>query len=67
MVFKKGDQCPVCKIGRLVERKGKYGLFLGCSKYPSCFFAYRPKAQKDDLEQQADDFLIKNGRGDLVI
>ena len=27
--------CPKCG-GRLVERKGKYGKFLGCSNYPKC-------------------------------
>jgi DNA helicase IV len=26
-------QCPRCRTGRLVERKGKYGLFLGCTNY----------------------------------
>ena len=29
--------CPRCK-GKLVERQGKYGLFLGCSNYPRCKF-----------------------------
>lgn len=29
--------CPRCK-GRLVERQGKYGKFLGCSNYPNCKF-----------------------------
>lgn len=28
--------CPACKIGGLVERKGKYGKFLGCNRYPEC-------------------------------
>jgi len=28
--------CPVCKEGELVERRGKYGKFLGCSNYPEC-------------------------------
>ncbi len=27
--------CPVCGA-KLVERKGKYGEFLGCSNYPKC-------------------------------
>lgn len=27
--------CPKCG-GKLVERKGKYGEFLGCSNYPRC-------------------------------
>ena len=29
--------CPRCK-GKLVEREGKYGRFLGCSNYPQCKF-----------------------------
>lgn len=28
--------CPKCKIGHLSARKGKYGIFLGCSNFPSC-------------------------------
>ena len=28
--------CPKCKEGKLVVRKGKYGNFLGCSRYPEC-------------------------------
>ena len=31
--------CPKC-AGKLVERKGKYGKFLGCSNYPQCHFTY---------------------------
>ena len=29
--------CPRCR-GNLVERRGKYGRFLGCSNYPQCKF-----------------------------
>ena len=28
--------CPVCIDSWLVERKGRYGKFLGCVKYPAC-------------------------------
>ncbi|MEX1663789.1 UvrD-helicase domain-containing protein [Thioclava sp. 15-R06ZXC-3] len=28
--------CPSCSDGWLVERKGKYGSFLGCVRYPAC-------------------------------
>lgn len=28
--------CPKCSDGWLVERKGRYGKFLGCVKYPRC-------------------------------
>ncbi len=29
--------CPKCG-GKLIERKGKYGAFYGCSNYPKCKF-----------------------------
>ena len=32
--------CPRCG-GRLVERKGAYGRFNGCSNYPKCKFTHR--------------------------
>ncbi len=32
--------CPRCG-GRLVERKGAYGRFYGCSNYPKCKFTQR--------------------------
>ncbi len=28
--------CPVCKEGILMLRKGKYGAFAACNKYPNC-------------------------------
>lgn len=33
----KSGKCPRCD-GILVERKGKYGSFYGCSNYPKCKF-----------------------------
>jgi DNA helicase-4 len=30
------EQCPVCRTGFLVPRKGKFGPFHGCSEYPAC-------------------------------
>lgn len=29
-------ECPSCKKGRLQQRNGKFGTFLGCTNYPSC-------------------------------
>ncbi len=28
--------CPKCRLGNLIDKKGKFGNFLGCSKYPEC-------------------------------
>jgi DNA topoisomerase-1 len=31
-----GIKCGVCKQGEMVKRKGKFGEFLGCNRYPDC-------------------------------
>jgi DNA topoisomerase-1 len=28
--------CPKCKEGTLVMKRGKYGMFIACDKYPDC-------------------------------
>lgn len=30
------QSCPSCEDGWLVERRGRYGPFLGCVSYPRC-------------------------------
>jgi DNA helicase-4 len=35
------DRCPVCKLGVIVERTGKYGAFKSCSNFPRCKFKPR--------------------------
>lgn len=31
-----GQVCPVCKRGRMTQKNGQCGMFLGCSEYPRC-------------------------------
>jgi DNA topoisomerase-1 len=31
-----GEACPRCGEGELVKREGRYGEFVGCSRYPEC-------------------------------
>ncbi len=31
-----GEVCPECKEGQLVGKRGKFGPFVGCSRYPDC-------------------------------
>ncbi len=28
--------CPKCNKGRMQQRNGKFGAFLGCTNYPAC-------------------------------
>ena len=36
--YKVYTECPVCKEGEIVPRKSRFGIFVGCSKYPVCKF-----------------------------
>ena len=31
-----GENCPKCGTGELVVREGRFGTFVGCSRYPEC-------------------------------
>ncbi|MFV2063802.1 MAG: type I DNA topoisomerase, partial [Chloroflexota bacterium] len=36
-----GEPCPKCREGKLVARRGRYGPFAGCSRYPDCDYIHR--------------------------
>lgn len=36
----KAGVCPRCG-GKLVERNGRYGKFMGCSNYPKCRYVQK--------------------------
>jgi DNA topoisomerase-1 len=45
--------CPKCKEGQLVLRKGKYGRFVACNKYPDCKTTFGlPAAGKVEVTQE---------------
>ncbi len=60
-----GEICPVCGQGTLVGKRGKFGPFVGCSRYPDCTFI-----KKDGPPPPAPlSFAVdcpKNGDGLLV-
>ena len=37
--FNQADLCPKCLSGNLIERRGQWGIFYGCSHYPACDYA----------------------------
>ena len=54
------NECPQCKEGHLIVRKGKYGKFMGCTKYPKCDYTNkienaRAEYKKSINEEFADD------------
>ena len=44
--------CPSCSDGWLVERRGRYGKFLGCVKYPECDGKLRPSGARRQARRQ---------------
>ncbi len=34
-------KCPICGEGELVTKRGKFGLFIACTKYPDCNATYK--------------------------
>ena len=43
--------CPRCGKGVLVQRKGKNGVFWGCSNYPRCRLTTDDKDGKPDMDE----------------
>jgi DNA topoisomerase I len=60
-----GETCPECGQGELVARRGKFGPFAGCSRYPDCGYIRRsgpppPPALQFEVE------CPKCGKGNLL-
>ncbi len=36
-----GEACPECGQGTLVAKRGRFGVFAGCSRYPDCTYIHR--------------------------
>jgi len=47
-------QCPACTEGRIGLKFGKFGAFVGCSRYPECRYT-RPLGSSEDAQGQALD------------
>lgn len=41
-----GKKCPKCEKGELMEREGKFGMFVACSNYPKCKYIEQSEEQK---------------------
>ncbi|RME78385.1 DNA topoisomerase I [Candidatus Woesearchaeota archaeon] len=49
-------KCPSCKSGDLQVRKGKYGQFIACNKYPDCktTFSIPAKAKVTSMKKECE-------------
>ncbi|MFZ9704105.1 MAG: topoisomerase DNA-binding C4 zinc finger domain-containing protein, partial [Bacilli bacterium] len=56
--------CPKCKQGTIVPRRSRFGVFLGCNRYPDCEFISNdvplPWIKEDPLEKE--DSEDENGK-----
>jgi DNA topoisomerase-1 len=51
-----GKPCPKCGEGTLIIKKGRFGMFLGCDKYPKCKTIVNiPKSKEEQQAQEALD------------
>ncbi|MBR9703165.1 DNA topoisomerase I, partial [Candidatus Woesearchaeota archaeon] len=49
-----GKPCPKCGDGTLIIKKGRFGMFLGCDKYPKCKTIVNiPKSKEEQKVQEA--------------
>ena len=54
-----GKTCPSCRVGTLVIKKGRFGFFIGCDKYPEC-------KHIEKIEKKTGVICPECGQGELV-
>ncbi|MCP4394177.1 MAG: type I DNA topoisomerase [Alphaproteobacteria bacterium] len=57
-------ECPSCKKGKLSLKVGKFGGFIGCSKYPDCKYT---RQLSDDEDENGENGLGGNGITEIGI
>jgi DNA topoisomerase I len=60
-----GETCPQCGEGTLVGKNGRYGPFVGCSRYPDCNYIRKEGPPPPD-QLPFEVVCPKNGDGTLV-
>ena len=60
-----GEACPKCGTGKLVGKSGRFGPFVGCSRYPDCDYIRRDGPPPPD-PLPFEVICPKSGDGHLV-
>jgi DNA topoisomerase-1 len=60
-----GEPCPQCGQGELTARRGRFGPFVGCSRYPDCTYIRKDGPPPPD-QLPFEVICPKNGDGHLV-
>lgn len=56
------NECPKCKAGRLILRKGKFGKFMGCTKYPNCDYTNKLETVRAEYKKSINEQVIDDMR-----
>ena len=51
-------ECPKCKEGHLISRKGKFGKFMGCTKYPKCDYTSKIETARAEYKKSINEQII---------
>ncbi len=60
-----GEPCPTCGEGVLATKRGRFGPFVGCSRYPDCTYIKKDGPPPPD-QLPFEVVCPKNGDGSLV-
>jgi DNA topoisomerase-1 len=60
-----GETCPECGLGTLVGKRGRFGPFVGCDRYPECGYIKR-EGPPPPAQLPFEVTCPKNGDGHLV-
>ncbi len=52
------ERCPKCKEGHLITRKGPYGKFLACTKYPQCDYRKNIVKAREEYKKSINEKFI---------
>lgn len=56
------SECPKCKEGHLILRKGKFGKFMGCTKYPKCDYTSKLETARAEYKKSINEQVIDDMR-----
>lgn len=54
--------CPKCKEGYLIVRKGQYGKFMGCTKFPKCDYTNNIVKAREEYKKSINEQIIDDIR-----
>ena len=52
------NECPKCNEGHLILRKGKFGKFMGCTKYPKCDYTSKLETARAEYKKSINEQFI---------